>query len=852
MTIKKQAFTVPFSHLDLFWAGTREECLSRGSRVISTALDLLEAEPDYRFMIEAVNFMENHLDCFPEDRERMKRLIRKGQLEVIPMRAILYSHLPSGETTVRNLLYGKEFCRKELDAIPTVMSLSDIPGVTAQLPQIAALAGMNGIVLSRGFREHTDHVLWRAPDGTAVRAYCPKHYGDLCTLLSRKSVEEMREKLPEFLPYFDAVDHPQIFHWGMDLYVLNANILKRIRELSRTDAVEFVFSTFREFFDRTREVVTQELAGEIPSTWPNIESSWPDLWPLDIPAENAMREAEFFASLNRLTGYRNDSATERKQAWLHLLDSMDHNQNGIGGDLADADKRNLKLLAEMTARNIAERDCRRIAARTTAPSETAAPIVVFNPLSWKRSGIVRARAACYGSSFATQFDEGFLSTQHYERHPYRPFRLIDETGCEIPYKKENHLMMLADTLELSFYAEDVPAFGCKTYYVELREEGRSFDSPFTIRSDRAEDRRNAGRNLGSETVENAFFRLEISRATGELSLFDKQNDRLLFERAGIIGIEETRGEYIYNMQLSGRVFPALIDQVEITEENAVYCRAEIRGSICGQPFHQRLTLSANAPELEMENTIRWNEIRYVRLEQCFPFASAENGEICYGTPFGMIRYPETMYGTNGESAADENAPTRNIRLVRDWVDIGDARSGVTVAADHRMWTFDGNTMRNCMIRGIGWTSGGVRIEEDGSQTGIQRPPCGEYSFRYRITPHKAEAFPEFRTGWELNAPFRTAAVACAAYSDEPGLRLPAMPDSARSTVIVSGVKPAENGKDIVFRCFEAMGEVAELELPEAGNGIWQEADLMEENTHPITGNRVSFRPFEIKTLIRTL
>ena len=37
---KVDVFVIPFSHLDLFWAGTREECLARGNRIIGKALQI--------------------------------------------------------------------------------------------------------------------------------------------------------------------------------------------------------------------------------------------------------------------------------------------------------------------------------------------------------------------------------------------------------------------------------------------------------------------------------------------------------------------------------------------------------------------------------------------------------------------------------------------------------------------------------------------------------------------------------------------------------------------------------------------------------------------------------------------
>src|SRR5271166_6005520 len=60
----ERVFVVPFSHLDLFWGGTEEECLSRGNRIISRAMQLADEHPEFRFLIEdevfTDNFMKSH------------------------------------------------------------------------------------------------------------------------------------------------------------------------------------------------------------------------------------------------------------------------------------------------------------------------------------------------------------------------------------------------------------------------------------------------------------------------------------------------------------------------------------------------------------------------------------------------------------------------------------------------------------------------------------------------------------------------------------------------------------------------------------------------------------------------
>ena len=106
MRKKAPVYLIPFSHLDLFWAGTREECLSRGAEIIFTALRLLEKYPDYHFMIEAVNFLDYFCSAWPDQIPALKRFLTERRLEICPARSLIYTQLPSGETLVRNYLYG--------------------------------------------------------------------------------------------------------------------------------------------------------------------------------------------------------------------------------------------------------------------------------------------------------------------------------------------------------------------------------------------------------------------------------------------------------------------------------------------------------------------------------------------------------------------------------------------------------------------------------------------------------------------------------------------------------------------------------------------------------------------------
>jgi len=131
-------YVVPFSHLDLYWGGTREECLSRGNRIITRAVQLAEKHPDFRFLIEDNVFLNN----FAESRsgtpelETLKRLVREGRFEIAPKWAGIYQNLPRGESQIRNLAYGLKYAREAFGVTPRVAHLGDLPGYTWQYPQI--------------------------------------------------------------------------------------------------------------------------------------------------------------------------------------------------------------------------------------------------------------------------------------------------------------------------------------------------------------------------------------------------------------------------------------------------------------------------------------------------------------------------------------------------------------------------------------------------------------------------------------------------------------------------------------------------------------------------------------------
>jgi len=144
-------YVVPFSHLDFFWGGTREECLLRGNRIIAKAIRLADQYPDFRFLLEDNDFVANYVESHTgmDDLALFKRLVKDGRIEIAPKWAAIFQDLPDGEVLARNIVFGKRYARSVFGVDPQTAHLGDLPGYTPQYPQILQKTGTPYTVMTR-------------------------------------------------------------------------------------------------------------------------------------------------------------------------------------------------------------------------------------------------------------------------------------------------------------------------------------------------------------------------------------------------------------------------------------------------------------------------------------------------------------------------------------------------------------------------------------------------------------------------------------------------------------------------------------------------------------------------------
>jgi alpha-mannosidase len=160
---------ISHTHWDREWYLTHEQFRFRLVALIDRLLDLLDADPSYRyFHLDGQTIvLEDYLEIRPEQGTRLRKAIADGRILIGPWYVMPDEFLVSGESLVRNLLRGHRISREFGTAMP-VGYLPDLFGHVGQMPQIWRQFGFDNTILWRGFGGASAEYWWDAPDGSRL------------------------------------------------------------------------------------------------------------------------------------------------------------------------------------------------------------------------------------------------------------------------------------------------------------------------------------------------------------------------------------------------------------------------------------------------------------------------------------------------------------------------------------------------------------------------------------------------------------------------------------------------------------------------------------------------------------
>ena len=165
------------THIDVAWMWTLAQTREKAVRSFSTVVNLMKQFPDYKFMSSQAHLYKVVKEDAPELYAEIKELVRQGRWEVEgAMWVEADCNLTSGESLVRQVMFGKRFFKDEFGVDSKILWLPDVFGYSAALPQILKKSGVDKFVTSKiSWNEVNkmpyDTFNWKGIDGTEIFSY---------------------------------------------------------------------------------------------------------------------------------------------------------------------------------------------------------------------------------------------------------------------------------------------------------------------------------------------------------------------------------------------------------------------------------------------------------------------------------------------------------------------------------------------------------------------------------------------------------------------------------------------------------------------------------------------------------
>ena len=165
------------THIDCAWKWTLKQTREKVQRSFATVLELMKRYPEYKFMSSQAFLYKNLKEEAPEIYAEVAKMIKEGRWECEgAMWVEADCNLSSGESLVRQVMYGKRFFMDEFGVENRVLWLPDVFGYSAALPQILKKSGVDWFVTSKiswndKNKMPCDTFAWKGIDGTSINSY---------------------------------------------------------------------------------------------------------------------------------------------------------------------------------------------------------------------------------------------------------------------------------------------------------------------------------------------------------------------------------------------------------------------------------------------------------------------------------------------------------------------------------------------------------------------------------------------------------------------------------------------------------------------------------------------------------
>lgn len=769
--MKKTYYLIGNAHLDPVWQWQAPEGLSLVKSTFRSALDRMKEYPDYKFTSACASYYKWIKLSEPEMFEEIKERVKEGRWGVTGgMWVQPDCNIPSGEAFCRHLLYSQKFFKENFGSIAKTGYNVDSFGHNGMLPQLLKKSGIDNYVYMRPNREAEKPSLpsenlhiWQSPDGSRVKAFrILDGYGDD---LREERIDRYREKSQSQMLFYGIGNHgggPSKEH------------LNSAEKLVKND--DFKYAVPDEYFN--------EVDDDMPTVTDDLQHHASGCYSANSAIKSANRRAECelvsaekFDVLSFLLTSSETHKNSISSAWERVMFNQFHDiLAGCSIKEAYTDALNAFGYARETALEIGTFAQQKISWRIKTTDflnaceyemrdrmwyreGEGAPIVVFNPHSFPVSSY---------ASFGTQ----------------RVSRVVDCDGNDVPFQLVRASYTDGGTYLKCLFKADIPAYGYKVFYLYRKEEysaETAFDTDVS-----------AGKNY----IENRFLRAEIDEESGAvIKLTDKRSGKnFAGEKLGraIICNDIKNDTWAHAVtEFNDEIGSFGGGKCEVIENGPI--RATIKSTVKynNSVFIRYYSLCSESDSLFVKCRLDFDE-EYKLMKLCFETALQEPS-VTYSMPYGFIE----------KEANSQEEPSHA------WTDIHD-RNGVGLGIiNDCKYSFCacGNDLRMMTARESAYLDHFGQKYRDGEMQFLDK---GEQEFCYEIVPHTENINSYlFKRSELLNTPL---SVQQETHHDGTLPEVFSALNIDKDNIVVTAVKPAEDGDGIILRIVECAGERTKVKI----------------------------------------
>ncbi|WP_307192393.1 alpha-mannosidase [Mesobacillus stamsii] len=785
------------THIDVAWLWRLKHTREKAARSFSTVLRLMEKYPEYIFLQTQPQLYDYIKSDYPQIYEQIKKRVEEGRWEAGGgMWLEADCNVTSGESLVRQLLFGTRFLKNEFGTECTYLWLPDVFGYSWALPQILRKSGIETFMTTKiSWNQYNriphDTFIWRGMDGSEVVAHFVTtpdrtYSGDF-------NLERVQGIWNEYQDKSLNQELLLTYGWGDGGGGVNREMLEMRRRLNQlpglpkleTGRADEYFKDLKDRVDQTDQYV-HTWDGELYLEYHRgTYTSQAQIKRINRKLELMYRETEWLGVLSAIfhKKWYHYPQEELQEGWKIILRNQFHDI------IPGSSIREVYEDSEMEYEEAEKlgREGWTKAADAILANDDKNGYTIFNSSPWARKDLIE------------------LPVKDNEQGAW-----FDANGNKLKS------VMIGDQWLVAI--ENIPAMGFAKIAFDENSTNLEIINPFVIEE---------------SEITTPYFKIAWNRKGQLTTIFDLQTNREVLsegQKGNVFQVFEDKPMMfdawdidIYYQEKMREIID--LTSVQILEATALRVVVRFEWKYMDSSVKQDMILYSDSRRIDFNTDVEWHE-QHQLLKVAFP-VEIRSTEATYDVQFGNVKRP-THWNTSWDYARFET-------VGHQWADLGERGYGISLLNDCKYgYDIKDNVIRLTLIKSA---TDPDYLQDQGSHT-----------FIYSLLPHKGDWLEgnTVQQAWWLNNPVTYA------YGGPMESQF-SLFYSNDEQIMIDAVKKSEDLDQVILRVHDFAGSRRTVEIrTDFSLKSWQECNLMEQ----VIGKqrdgevvRFEIKPYEIKTFL---